>query len=137
MAGVPVVSGMAAGIDSAAHRGALHINAPTIAVLAAAAERPYPARARTIHRRIRECGAVVSELGPGTATRRWMFPARNRLIAALSGLTIVVEARDGSGALITARYARELGQAGRRGAGAGHIAVGGRPARAASAQGRC
>ncbi len=108
MAGVPVVSGMAAGIDSAAHRGALHINAPTIAVLGAAAERPYPARARTIHRRIRECGAVVSELGPGTAMRRWMFPARNRLIAALSGLTIVVEARNGSGALITARYAREL-----------------------------
>jgi DNA processing protein len=108
VAGVPVLSGMAVGIDSAAHRGALHSDAPTIAVLGGPAERPYPARARALHRRIQTCGAVVSELAPGTATRRWMFPARNRLIAALSALTVVVEARPGSGALITAGYAREL-----------------------------
>jgi DNA processing protein len=105
---VPIISGMAIGIDSAAHRGALHIDAPTIAVLGGPAERPYPGQARTLHRRIQQCGAVISELPPGTETWGWMFPARNRLIAALSTLTIVVEARLRSGALITARYASEL-----------------------------
>ncbi len=107
-AGVPVVSGMALGIDSAAHHGALDVEGPTIAVLAGPAERPYPARTRVLHQRIRKCGAVVSELPPGSETRRWMFPARNRVIAALSAMTVVVEARPGSGALITARYAQEL-----------------------------
>jgi DNA processing protein len=109
-AGIAVVSGMATGIDAAAHRGALDAQAPTIAVLAGAAERPYPAAARSLHARIRATGAVVSELPPGTRPRRWMFPARNRLIAALAAMTIVVEARAGSGALITARHAGELGR---------------------------
>lgn len=109
-AGVTVVSGMALGIDAAAHRGALDADGRTVAVLAGAAERAYPARARSLHRRIQAVGAVVSELPPGTESRRWMFPARNRLIAALAGLTVIVEARAGSGALVTARHARELGR---------------------------
>ena len=109
-AGVTVVSGMALGIDSAAHRGALDAGGATIAVLAGAAERPYPVRARALHRRIQTDGAVLSELPPGADTRRWMFPARNRLIAALSALTVVVEARPGSGALLTAEHAARLGR---------------------------
>jgi DNA processing protein len=109
-AGVPVVSGMAHGIDSAAHRGVLDAGGATIAVLGAGAERAYPASARLLHRRIPEAGAVVSELPPGVEVRRWMFPARNRIIAALSAMTIVVQARPGSGALLTARRASELGR---------------------------
>ncbi len=109
-AGLTVVSGMARGIDSAAHWGALDAGGRTVAVLAGGAERPYPASARGLHTRIRAVGAVVSELPPGTATRRWMFPARNRLIAALSALTVIVEARPDSGALLTAALARELGR---------------------------
>lgn len=110
VAGVAVISGMAAGIDAAAHRGALSAGGTTVAVLAGAAESAYPARARALHRQIAGAGAVVSELPPATATRRWMFPARNRLIAALASITVVVEARPGSGALLTARAARELGR---------------------------
>ena len=109
-AGVTVVSGMALGIDSAAHRGALDADGPTIAVLAGGAERPYPARARVLHGRIQTAGAVVSELPLGAETRRWMFPARNRVIAALGALTVVVEARHGSGALLTAEHAARLGR---------------------------
>jgi len=109
-AGVTVLSGMAMGIDAAAHRGAMDAGAPTVAVLAGAAELPYPAGARALHAGIRGLGAVVSELPPGTRTRRWMFPARNRLIAALGVMTVVVEARPGSGALLTARCAAELGR---------------------------
>jgi DNA processing protein len=107
-AGVTVISGLALGVDSAAHRGALDAGAATVAVLAAAPERPYPASARALHRRIAETGAVVSELGPGIASRRWMFPARNRIMAALSAMTVVVQARTGSGSLVTARRAGEL-----------------------------
>jgi DNA processing protein len=109
-AGVTVVSGMAQGIDSAAHRGVLDAEGATIAVLAAGAERPYPASGRLLHRRIAQTGAVVSELGPGSEVRRWMFPARNRIIAALSGMTVVVQARAASGALVTANWARRLGR---------------------------
>jgi DNA processing protein len=109
-AGLTVLSGMAQGIDSAAHRGALDADGPTVAVLAGAAELPYPAGARALHERIRVRGAVVSELPPGTRARRWMFPARNRLIAALGAMTVLVEARAGSGALLTARFAAELGR---------------------------
>lgn len=107
-AGVAVISGMARGIDSAAHQGALGAQGPTVAVLAAAPERAYPASARRLHRRISERGALVSELGPGAETRRWMFPARNRIIAALSAMTVVVQGRPASGALVTARRAAEL-----------------------------
>jgi DNA processing protein len=105
-----VVSGMAAGVDSAAHEGALDTwTGSTIAVLPSAPQRPYPVSALGLHRRILGHGGVaVSELGPEVAVRRWMFPARNRIVAALSAMTVVVAARRGSGALITARAARAL-----------------------------
>ena len=109
-ASIPVVSGMALGIDTAAHRGALAAGRETVAALAGAAEIAYPAAARCLHRKIAAAGAVISELPPGTRPRRWMFPARNRIIAALSAMTVVVEARTGSGALLTAGTAGELGR---------------------------
>ncbi|HEX8977862.1 MAG TPA: DNA-processing protein DprA [Solirubrobacteraceae bacterium] len=108
IAGVTVISGLARGIDASAQRGAIDADGPTVAVLAGAAERPYPPRARALHRRIVRTGAVLSEMPPGTPARRWMFPARNRIIAALSALTVVVEARAGSGAMITAAQAERL-----------------------------
>lgn len=110
-AGVTVVSGMALGIDAAAHQGALDAESATIAVLPAGAGRPYPASGRALHRRIQALGAVVSELAPGVPVRRWMFPARNRIIAGLSAMTVVIQARRGSGALLTARCAADLGRA--------------------------
>ncbi len=109
-AGVTVVSGMAMGIDSAAHGGALEAGGPAVAVLPGCAERPYPPGKRNLYQRIRDAGAVVSELAPGTAVRRWMFPARNRIIAGLSAATVVVEARERSGALLTSARAAELGR---------------------------
>ena len=109
--GVQVVSGMALGIDSAGHAGALEAGAaPSVAVLAGAAERPYPARHRLLHRRIAERGAVVSEMPPGFGGYRWCFPARNRIIAALAAVTVVVEATERSGSLITADFATDLGR---------------------------
>ena len=99
-----------------------------------------PAGQARAHRRIVAGGAAVSELAPGTAVRRWMFPARNRIIAALAAMTVVVEAGERSGALVTARLARGIGRAGGRRARAGHHAAGGRartacwpPARASCA----
>jgi DNA processing protein len=109
-AGVTVVSGMALGIDSAAHEGALEVGGSTLAVLAGGADVPYPPSKRRLHRRVLAAGCAVSELPPGFRPRRWCFPARNRLIAALSQLTLVVEAAERSGALITARLARDLGR---------------------------
>jgi DNA processing protein len=109
--GVTVVSGMALGVDSAAHQGALAIGGPTVAVLPGPADRPYPASNRSLHRRLIDVGAAVSELPPGVSIRRWMFPARNRIIAALSAMTVIVEAGTRSGALLTAACARELGRA--------------------------
>ncbi len=111
-AGVPVVSGMALGIDSAAHLGALEAipGAPPVAVLAGGAETAYPARMRHLHARLIAHGAVVSEMPPGFGGHRWCFPARNRIIAALSTLTIVVEAATRSGSLITADLATDLGR---------------------------
>lgn len=109
-AGVTVVSGMALGIDSAAHDGALAVEGPTIAVLPGSPERPYPSSGRVRHRRIVATGAAVSELPPGVTIRRWMFPARNRIIAGLSTMTVVVEATRRSGALLTAAFARGLGR---------------------------
>jgi DNA processing protein len=159
LSGVTVVSGMALGIDSAAHAGALEAGArragavdatgaggvdstaaggvdavpdaggadataaggvdavpaepraPTVAVLPGSPERPYPAGKRALHRQIVTGGAAVSELGPGASIRRWMFLARNRIIAALAAMTVVVEAGERSGALVTARLAGELGRA--------------------------
>jgi DNA processing protein len=107
-AGVTVLSGMAHGIDSAAHVGALDAQAPTIAVLPGPADRPYPASRRGLHRRIVATGAAVYELPPGTPVRRWMFSARNRIIAALAAMTVVVEAGERSGSLVTAGFAQQL-----------------------------
>jgi DNA processing protein len=109
-AGVTVVSGMALGIDSAAHEGALQAGGPTVAVLAGGADVPYPRSKRALHGRIREHGAVLSEAPPGFVPRRWCFPARNRIIAALASATIVVQAAARSGSLITAELAMDLGR---------------------------
>jgi DNA processing protein len=108
VAGVTVVSGMALGVDAAAHAGALEDGGRTVAVLPGSAVRPYPPGKRPLYRRIVEHGAAVSELPPGGTVWRWMFPARNRIIAALSALTVVVEARERSGALLTAATASAL-----------------------------
>jgi len=109
-AGLTVISGMALGIDSAVHAGALEAGGATVAVLPAGAERPYPASKRGLYRRIVASGAAISELPPGSESRRWGFPARNRIIAGLSAMTIVVEAGERSGSLITAAVAEDLGR---------------------------
>jgi DNA processing protein len=108
-AGVPVVSGLALGIDAAAHEGALEGTAPPVAVLAAAPDVPYPARNRALHAAIAERGAVVSELPPGSSAYRWCFVARNRIVAALSQVVVIVEATERSGSLTTADFAADLG----------------------------
>lgn len=109
-AGLAVVSGMALGVDAAAHVGALEVEGLTVAVLACGPERAYPASKRGLHARIAAAGAVVAELPPGTPPRRWCFPARNRIIAALAQATVVVEAGERSGSLITAGQAADLGR---------------------------
>jgi DNA processing protein len=105
-----VISGLALGIDSAAHEGALAGSSTTVAILGTGAERPYPRSRRNLYERIRAGGVVASELPPGSPTFRWMFPARNRLMAALAGITVVVEAAERSGSLITAEMAAEIGR---------------------------
>ena len=109
-AGVAVVSGLARGIDGEAHRGALDAGGVTLAVLGCGIDRDYPARHAELARRIGETGLVVSEYPPGVEPAPWRFPARNRIIAALSDATVVVEARERSGALMTADFALELGR---------------------------
>ncbi len=109
-AGITVVSGMALGIDSAAHAGALEAGGPTIAVLAGSAHVPYPASKAKLHGRIATTGLVISELPPGAPTFKWSFPARNRIIAGLAQTTVVVQAAERSGSLITAGMALELGR---------------------------
>jgi DNA processing protein len=109
-AGVPVVSGMALGADSAAHEGALEAGGLTVAVLAGGADYAYPRARLGLHRRIRAEGLVVSEMPPGTRPQRWSFPARNRIMAGLAALTIVVEGTLSSGSLITATFAEDLGR---------------------------
>jgi len=110
-AGAVVVSGMAAGIDAAAHVAALDAGAPSIAVLGTGVDVAYPARHRPLHRRLVAKGLVLSEFPPGAAATAGAFPRRNRLLAALCPLTIVVEAGARSGALITAGHALDLGRA--------------------------
>jgi DNA processing protein len=105
-AGVSVVSGLAAGIDAAAHAGALAGNgAPPIGVVGSGVDRPYPARNRALWRRVGEIGVVCSEAPLGAAPRRWRFPARNRLIAGLAEVVIVVESHATGGSLSTATEA--------------------------------
>jgi len=107
--GLTVISGLAFGIDSCAHRGALE-SGLTIAVLGCGADVAYPAAHRALWRHICEAGVVLSELPPGTGAWRWTFPARNRIMAALAGMTVVVEAAERSGSLITADLAADLGR---------------------------
>jgi DNA processing protein len=109
-AGVPVVSGLALGIDATAHRGCLTGKGVPVAVLACGPDVAYPRRHRRLHERIREGGLVISELPPGTQPFRWSFPARNRIMAGLARMTVVVEAADPSGSLITSDFARDLGR---------------------------
>jgi DNA processing protein len=109
-AGLPVVSGLAMGVDSAAHTGALAAAAPPIAVLAGGADVPYPRSCRGLYARIVERGCVVSELPPAFDAYRWSFVARNRIIAGLAALTVVVEAAERSGSLTTADFAAQLGR---------------------------
>jgi len=108
-AGLNAISGMALGIDGAVHRGALEAG-PTVAVLGCGADRPYPASHTRLYRQIVEHGLVFSELPPGADAWRWSFPARNRIMAGLSGMTVVVEAAWRSGSLITAEMAGDAGR---------------------------
>jgi len=109
-AGVTVVSGLARGIDGEAHRGALDAGGPTVAVLGCGIDRDYPRSHADLARRVAEAGLIVSEYPPGIEPAPWRFPARNRIIAGLCLASVVVEARERSGALITADFALELGR---------------------------
>ncbi len=109
-AGLVVVSGLARGIDGEAHRGALDAGGVTVAVLGCGIDRDYPAAHSELARRICERGLVVSEYEPGVEPAPWRFPARNRIIAGLTAVTVIVEARERSGALITADFALEDGR---------------------------
>jgi DNA processing protein len=101
---------MARGIDGEAHRGALDGGGSTVAVLGCGIDRDYPAAHVELARRIGERGLVVSEYEPGVEPAPWRFPARNRIIAGICRATLVVEARERSGALITADFALEEGR---------------------------
>ena len=107
-AGLPIISGMASGADVAAHRGALDAPGATVAVLGTGVDVPYPVGERATYERIVADGAVVSEMPPGSRPFRWTFPARNRIMAALGSMTVVVEAAERSGSLITAEMAQDL-----------------------------
>lgn len=110
-AGWTTVSGLARGIDAAAHRGTLAAGGNAVAVLGSGIDVCYPAENRALYDRILSSGgAILSEYGPGTPPARWRFPARNRIIAAISAAVVVVEAARTGGALITARLAAEIGR---------------------------
>lgn len=111
LSGVPVVSGLARGIDAMAHRGNVDGGAPTVAVLGCGLDGVYPASNRGLARRILEAGgALLSEYPPGTEPFKWHFPARNRIIAGLARALVVVEAPETSGALISAQFGLDLGR---------------------------
>jgi DNA processing protein len=109
-AGIQVISGMALGIDAAAHAGALDAGGSTIAVLGCGVDICYPSRHADLRDRILAAGAVISEEPAGTLPLRYHFPKRNRIIAALAHAVVVVEATERSGALSTARWAADLGR---------------------------
>ena len=110
-AGLVVISGLARGVDGEAHRGALESGrqGSTVAVLGCGIDRIYPAAHARLGGEIAENGLVVSEYAPGVPPSPWRFPARNRVVAGLALATVVIEAREGSGALITADFALEEG----------------------------
>jgi DNA processing protein len=110
LAGVAVVSGLARGIDAAAHRGALEGGTPTVAVMATGLDRIYPPEHAELARSIAATGAVITEAEPGTPPLPGRFPIRNRIISGLSRGVVVVEAAARSGALVTARMALEQGR---------------------------
>lgn len=109
-AGLVVVSGLARGIDAEAHRGALEADGVTVAVLGCGIDRDYPAAHAELARRVAGAGLIVSEYALGVEPAPWRFPARNRIVAGLCAATVVVEARERSGALITADLALEEGR---------------------------
>jgi DNA processing protein len=109
-AGLVIVSGLARGIDGEAHRGALESGGPTVGVLGCGIDRDYPAANASLSRRMEDGGLVVSEYEAGVEPAPWRFPARNRIIAGLCEAVVVVEARERSGALITADFALEEGR---------------------------
>src|SRR5436190_1073263 len=108
--GLVVVSGLARGVDSAAHRGALADAGVTVAVLGSGVDVMYPPEHGSLAKEIDKAGAVVSELVPGTPPQSWFFPLRNRIISGLSRAVVVIEAGEKSGSLITARCALEQGR---------------------------
>jgi len=108
--GLVVVSGLARGVDSAAHRGALADAGVTVAVLGSGVDVMYPPEHGSLAKEIDKAGAVVSELVPGTPPQPWFFPLRNRIISGLSRAVVVIEAGEKSGSLITARCALEQGR---------------------------
>lgn len=108
--GLCVASGMAAGVDTAAHEAALSIEGRTVAVLGTGPDVPYPSANAVLRDRLAGAGAVVSEYLPGTQPQPFHFPARNRILAGLALGTLVIEAAERSGALITARLAAEAGR---------------------------
>ena len=109
-AGLTVVSGLAFGVDAACHHGALAAAGTPIAVLASGADRASPVGNRALYDDVRAAGVVISEMPWSAAPWRWLFPARNRIMAALGEMTVVVEAAERSGSLITATFAAELGR---------------------------
>lgn len=110
-AGIPIVSGLAKGVDGFAHRAALEGGAPTVAVLGCGIDRWYPASHDRLGEEILEAGgAIVSEYAPGTPPAKYRFPLRNRIVSGMSAAVIVTEAAVRSGALITARVALEQGR---------------------------
>lgn len=109
-AGLVVVSGLARGVDAEAHRGALEVQGTTVAVLGCGVDRDYPAVHADLARRVADAGLIASEYAPGVEPAPWRFPARNRLVAGLCSATVVVEARERSGGLITADLALEEGR---------------------------
>lgn len=111
LAGSIIVSGMAMGIDGVAHAGALHAGGITVAVIGSGINICYPEDHKTLARAIVKQGCVLSEYAPGTPPSRITFPRRNRIISGLSAATLVIEGRERSGSLITARHAREQGRA--------------------------
>lgn len=110
-AGWSVVSGLARGIDAAAHRSTVDAGGHAVAVLGSGVDIWYPAENRHLYEKLLDSGgALVSEYPPGTRPDRWRFPARNRIIAAIASATVIVEAGEKGGALITARLAAEMGR---------------------------